>query len=154
MDNSDPWVHIWAITVMSVSFIFGIVCLANSYQFWSKRQYRFIEIRKPRLVLLYCLCGAIPSLMIISPCKSYLDIFYASDNEQFEFRVNGKYEFIWWILTFLQEFLISSMSIVIALRCWLLYYDHSYEISVVDKNWRGAIDPNATDFWLSNRKTW
>ena len=143
---------IWGWSLVSISLLFGVICIINVHAFYTQRESRFIQIRKPRLILLYCICGSLPTLIITSPLKAIFDISYSLDSN--DKTSEETFKFIWWLLTFLQELVVSSMTIVIVLRCWLLYYDHQYEISIVDKNWRGVINPTTTDFWLKNRKTW
>eukprot|EP01084_Bolivina_argentea_P125058 221605_1 len=125
----------------ALSIILAIVVILNTIQFQKNTKYRFIFTRKPSLILLYCIGGAIPCLLIITP-------FHILFHDIYDTPFNH------WLLTFVQELLISLMSIVIALRCWLLYYDHSYQLSTVNKNWKGIIDPKDSNFWLENRKTW
>ena len=135
---------------MSLSFIFGLIVIYFCYSFKKYSQDRFIVARKPTLIFLYCIAGSIPSLLIVSPFKIGFIVFH----DYIIKEDSCNHMFIWWLLNFLHEIFICSMSIITALRCWLLYYDHSYELSVVDKNWRGVINPNDTNFWLQHKKTW
>eukprot|EP01083_Nonionella_stella_P072866 196663_1 len=138
------FVSVYAWILVSVSLMMGLII---SYWVWcfAKAQYqkeRFIKIRKPMMIVIYCLCGSIPALVITTPVQVYIQIYYTV---HFRFQ---------WLMVFCHEFLFATMLTVISARCWLLHYDHSYGLSVVDQNWRGVIDPNDTDFWLRHRKTW
>lgn len=148
MANDDISSTVYGIFLMSVSVILGILSIYYTYQFRKYKKYRFIEIRKPNLISLYCICGSIPSLLIISPLKTYIDVYYY---QNIEISINTFY--LWWLTTFAHSLCISFMFIYICARCWLLYYDHSFELSAINQSWQGTIN-KYDNFWLKNRKTW
>eukprot|EP00485_Elphidium_margaritaceum_P023521 CAMPEP_0202712274 /NCGR_PEP_ID=MMETSP1385-20130828/36162_1 /ASSEMBLY_ACC=CAM_ASM_000861 /TAXON_ID=933848 /ORGANISM="Elphidium margaritaceum" /LENGTH=629 /DNA_ID=CAMNT_0049372251 /DNA_START=12 /DNA_END=1901 /DNA_ORIENTATION=+ len=141
---------ILALCTSILSIVLGIVCLIYTIQFKSRTKLRFVRIRQPTLTLLYCGFASL-SLIIISPYKSYLQVYRHDVGEE----GLAQYHMVQLLVfSFIEKVSICGMLIAVAVRCWLLLYAHSYSISQSDRNWKGIIDPNDTDFWLTHRKTW
>eukprot|EP01083_Nonionella_stella_P318626 1165658_1 len=133
--------HVYDVSMCVFSIVCGIIGLVFVYQFQAYSRSRFLKIRKPTLILLYCLFSLI-MLLILSPIKLVL-------------HLTGINTLFWlWLFELIHNLCITCMLVVIGARCWLLYYDHLYSLSTVDMTWRGAINSNQRDFWLRHRKTW
>eukprot|EP01083_Nonionella_stella_P196234 722214_1 len=133
--------HVYDVSMCVFSIVCGIIGLVFVYQFQAYSRSRFLKIRKPTLILLYCLFSLI-MLLILSPIKLVL-------------HLTGINTLFWlWLFELIHNLCITCMLVVIGARCWLLYYDHLYSLSTVDMTWRGAINSNQEDFWLRHRKTW
>eukprot|EP01083_Nonionella_stella_P146194 459445_1 len=137
--------QIYGLSMLITGVVCGLIGLYCVYQFTSRTRShnaRFLKIRKPNLILLYCIFSLM-MLLILSPIELVFQLTGIDD------------DLLWkWLFEFMHDLVISFMLVIIAARCWLLYYDHLYNLSTVDMTWRGAISANQQDFWLRHRKTW
>eukprot|EP01083_Nonionella_stella_P146195 459449_1 len=148
-DSDNTIYQIYGSSMCTISVVCGTIGLYFMYQFKSyssvhprSRDSRFLKIRKPNLILVYCIFSLI-MLLILSPLDLVLHLSGINDDL-----------FYLWLFELLHDLCMTFMLVVIAARCWLLYYDHLYSLSTVDMTWRGAINSNQEDFWLRHRKTW
>eukprot|EP01083_Nonionella_stella_P030113 82649_1 len=137
----------YRISMIPTSILCGIISMYFLYQFRAYSSYRFIKLRRPSLIFLYSI-ATIFTLTVLCPINFYLTTQIFSHEHHAEPAF-----FQTWLNYLLQEFIIASMLILITARCWLLYFDHSYNVSLVDHSWRGVIS-NDKNFWLKSRKTW
>eukprot|EP01083_Nonionella_stella_P196235 722218_1 len=137
--------QIYGLSMLITGVVCGLIGLYCVYQFTSRTRShnaRFLKIRKPNLILLYCIFSLM-MLLILSPIELVFQLTGIDD------------DLLWkWLFEFMHDLVITCMLVIIAARCWLLYYDHLYNLSTVDMTWRGAISANQQDFWLRHRKTW
>eukprot|EP01084_Bolivina_argentea_P218417 370666_1 len=146
--------EIYGIVMCAVCVICGSATIYFVCQFKSYTNTRFLKSHtnnKPSLTILYSYASAF-TLLVLSPTH----ILLQGNEFHIHYVIMEDIDhFFWmWLLHFIQEFIVSCMLIVIAARCWLLYYNHSYTVSLVDKNWKGAISTNDGNFWLKYRRTW
>eukprot|EP01083_Nonionella_stella_P111746 327997_1 len=141
---------IWLCLLTLLPCIFAIINIIHSIQFWNLRTYQYINARKPEILMLYTVLVSI-SLFVITPIRC-LSIYMDSLTESKPIIHNT------WLTSFMivdsiYSSIFCTLINIIAVRVWLLFYDHKFAIATVDRIWRKSINPSDNNFFLHYKTT-
>ena len=151
VDNIGWLIWLSIVTLFSVSFAF--INLKFLHPFWKHKNVQYLQRRKPILLFIYCILSSFVLLIIIP--NICIAIYIQSLHETKSGAIDSSE---WWV-TYYFAFdsvygsIFCTFINIIAIRVWLLYYDHEFANATVDRIWRNVINPTDENFFLSKRNT-
>ena len=149
------------LSLIPICLTLGIINLTFFGQFYRWRLTYFVQTRKPALVILYCIISSI-SVFITLPYMCFIHtlciqhdshsdsaILWINDIIPPEYRTSMINTV--WIVDFTHEVNTCFLVIIIAIRCWCLYFDYKYAIAASERIWRKQINAEDANFWLISK---
>eukprot|EP01083_Nonionella_stella_P034187 93614_1 len=146
MSSSEFPPHlVWIVyTLICLSVIGGVINLFQLIQFVNHQKERFLSSRRPNLIIVYCSISLSISILF-TPILFYAEALAPAGETK---------EWMEFTIEFIAELLTIILLTIVLLRTWLLFFDYNFVTATIDQNWRGIINPNEHNFWLTSRKTW
>eukprot|EP01083_Nonionella_stella_P172356 591290_1 len=146
MSSSEFPPHlVWIVyTLICLSVIGGVINLFQLIQFVNHQKERFLSSRRPNLIIVYCSISLSISILF-TPILFYAEALAPAGETK---------EWMEFTIEFIAELLTIILLTIVLLRTWLLFFDYNFATAVIDQDWRGIINPNEHNFWLTSRKTY
>jgi len=141
---------LWLCTLCIISILCSLFNLKHLTLFYQSRECQFIKQRKPIVVLIYGTLASLTLCLIIPSICAYI---YLSSSQQHTASAPAKWHFQRFVFDCIYEPICCTFINMIAIRVWLLFYDHSFAMATVDRVWRKVINPSERNFFLHHRNT-
>ena len=158
---ADSIIAYFMLALIPICIIIGITNLTFFGQFYRWRLTYFVQTRKPALIILYCIISSISALLTL-PYMCFIHTLCIQHDSHSESALHWMNTYIpstprsamiesAWIVDFVHELNTCFLVIIIAIRCWCLYFDYQYAIASAERVWRKQINAEDANFWLVSK---
>eukprot|EP01084_Bolivina_argentea_P297287 512135_1 len=138
---------IWLCFITLLSVLFCSIHIKHLRLLWKHRNLQHVKKRRPKLLLIYAILTC-SILLVIIPSQTVCISIYT----QLE-HIEKQTKTYFFIIDSIYDSIFCAFINIIAIRAWLLFYDHQFTMATVDRNWRNIISPNDNNFFLNTKNT-